>query len=746
MRGRVQGVGFRPTAFRLAHELGLRGWVRNDASGAEVALAGPADALATFRAELPGRLPAAADVQAVVEGPGPSDLPAGFEIRLSAAADGARTAGILPDLATCPDCLREIFDPADRRYRYPFANCTHCGPRFSILEALPYDRAHTTMRNFTMCPACEAEYRDPRDRRFHAQPNACPVCGPQLAWMGADGAALAERDEALRASAAALRGGQIVAVKGVGGFHLMVDARNGAAVRRLRARKRRDEKPFALLFPSLDAIAAACEVSETERKWLGSAAAPIVLLKKKEGAAGLAPEVAPGLPWLGAMLPYAPLHHLLMGDLGFPVVATSGNLTDEPICTDNDEARARLGGIADFFLMHDRPIARPMDDSVMAVCGGEPIMMRRGRGLSPYSLPLPGVPDGCVGAGAQMKSTVAVSAGGNAVMSPHVGDLDYEGAARLWERAVADLTGLHGLAPSAAVADRHPDYASTRGAAALGVPVQHVQHHHAHVAACMAENGLEGPVLGIAWDGTGLGEDGTVWGGEFLVCTRAEFERRAWLRTFPLVGGDAAAREPRRAALGVLRELGSARPPPGFAAAELATLEAMLRRGLNVARTSSAGRLFDAAASLLGVCQAMSHEGQAAMRLEALAGDAEAAPYPFGWRGDELDWGPMMAALGAGGEAPAVAAARFHETLAEMMVAAARRAGERDVCLSGGCFQNRRLLGAAARRLGAAGFRVWRHREIPPNDAGICAGQLAVAAARAGRAAGGACIGGDGMV
>lgn len=731
MRGRVQGVGFRPTAFRLAHELGLRGWVRNDAAGAEVALAGSADAIARFRAELPGRLPAAADVQTVEEQGAPADWPAGFEIRLSAAADGARTAGILPDLATCPDCLREIFDPADRRHRYPFANCTHCGPRYSILESLPYDRAHTTMKGFRMCPACEAEYRDPRDRRFHAQPNACPVCGPQLSWMAADGAVRAARDEALLAAAAALRAGQIVAVKGIGGFHLMVDARAGAAMRRLRARKKRDEKPFALLFPSLESIAAVCEVSAGERQWLESAAAPIVLLKKRAGAGGLAEEVAPGLPWLGALLPYAPLHHLLLRELGFPVVATSGNLTDEPICTDNDEARARLGDVADFFLLHDRPIARPLDDSVIAVgAGGEPIPMRRGRGLAPYAVPLPGAPDGWTGAGAQMKSAVALAAGGNAVVGPHVGDLDHAGAARLWARSVADLADLHGLEPVAAAVDLHPDYASTQGAADWGVPTERVQHHHAHIAACMAENGLDGPVLGIAWDGTGLGTDGTIWGGEFLVCTRAEFRRAAWLRPFPLVGGDAAAREPRRAALGVLREMGAAVPAPGFAASELAVLDEMLARGVNVVRTSSAGRLFDAVAALLGVCLKMSHEGQAAMRLEALAGAAPAEPYPFGWRGDELDWAPAVVEILRGGEPAATAAARFHETLAAMMAAAAERSGQADVCLSGGCFQNRRLLAAAARRLAAAGCRVWRHRDVPPNDAGIAFGQLTVAAAR----------------
>ena len=729
MRGRVQGVGFRPVVFRLAHELGLRGWVRNDASGAEVALRGRAEDLARFRAELPGRLPAAAEIQGAEEVAAPADFPEGFEIRMSAEAGGVRAAGILPDLATCPDCLREIFDPKDRRFRYPFANCTQCGPRYSLIESLPYDRANTTMRGFAMCPACEAEYRDPRDRRFHAQPNACPACGPSLSWRSPGGAVRAARDEALRAAAEALRRGEVVAVKGIGGFHLMVDARDAGAVRRLRDRKRRDEKPFAVLFPSRAALAEACEASKAELAWLESAAAPIVLLRKREGG-GLTEEVAPGLPWIGALLPYSPLHHLLMRELGFPVVATSGNLTDEPICTDNDEALARLGGVADSFLTHDRPIARPMDDSVMAVCGGGPVMMRRGRGLAPYSMPLAGAPDGWVAAGAQMKSAVAVTAGGNAVMSPHLGDLDHEGAVRSWGRAVADLSGLHGLQPAAAVADMHPGYASTRGAEALGVPVEAVQHHHAHIAACMAENGLEGPVLGIAWDGTGLGADGTIWGGEFLVCGRAEFRRAAWLRTFPLAGGDAAAREPRRAALGVLREMESAHPPPGFEGPELAVLEEMLKRGVNVVRTSSAGRLFDAAASLLGVCQRMSHEGQAAMRLEALAGERSADPYPFAWRGDALDWAPMIEAMLRFDEPAEVAAARFHATLAEMMGAVAKRERVKDICLSGGCFQNRRLLAEADRRLGAEGFRVWRHREIPPNDAGICLGQLGVAAAR----------------
>ena len=731
MRGRVQGVGFRPVVFRLAHELGLRGWVQNDSTGAELALCGTPSAIATFRAELPGRLPAAAQIQQMEESAAPADFPPGFEIRASPEASGARIAGILPDLATCPDCLREMRDPRNRRFRYPFINCTHCGPRYSMIESLPYDRARTTMRTFPLCPACEEEYRNPLDRRFHAQPNACPVCGPFLAWVSSTGHTQAEREPALQAAVHALRNGAIVAIKGIGGFHLMTDARNGESVRRLRQRKKRDEKPFALMFPDLESLASVCEVSGSEKHWLESAAAPIVLLDRRNGSSLLAAEVAPGLSRIGAMLPYSPLHHLLMQELGFPVVATSGNLTDEPICVDSEEALARLGGIADFFLTHNRPIARPMDDSVMTLCDGEPLMMRRGRGLSPYSMPLPGAPDGLLAAGAQMKSAVALTAGSRAVMGPHIGDLDHEGAARLWMRTVNDLAELHGLRPVRAAADWHPDYASTSGAAELGVPVERIQHHHAHIAACMAENELDGPVLGIAWDGTGLGTDGTLWGGEFLICTRADFRHAAGLRTFPLVGGDAAAREPRRAALGVLRAMNSAHPPPGFSESEISVLDSMLRQGINVVQTSSAGRLFDAVASLLGLRQCMSHEGQAAMELEAAATGVEAAPpYPFGWLHESLDWAPMIEQILQLGEPLPVAAARFHATLVEMMVAVARRENVPNVCLSGGCFQNRLLLSSAKRRLRAEGYQVWTHRDIPPNDAGICLGQLAIAHAR----------------
>ena len=730
VQGRIQGVGFRPVVFRLATELNLRGWVRNDSAGAEIALLGSADALTRFRQELPRRLPTIAMLETVLEKPPPTDWPSGFEIRSSASTEGPRVAEILPDLATCPECLQEIFDPHNRRYRYPFTNCTHCGPRYSMITALPYDRANTTMRKFVMCPACAAEYHDPHDRRFHAQPNACSVCGPQLEWTDANGLTLARRDSALLAAASALRAGKIVAVKGIGGFHLMVLAQDNAAVQRLRQRKKRDEKPFAVLFPTREAIHSVCRVSAEEQAWLESPAAPIVLLQKQADGVALAAAIAPGLPWIGAMLPYTPLHHLLMRELNCPVVATSGNLTDEPICRDNEEALKRLGSIADFFLRHDRPIARPMDDSVLAVCEGEPLMMRRGRGLAPYSLPLPGAADGWVAAGAQMKSAIAVTAGGHAVMSPHIGDLDHDGAARLWVDTVADLTDLHGLRPTAALVDFHPDYTSTQQARAWPVPAHSWQHHHAHIAACMAERHVAGPVLGIAWDGTGLGPDGTIWGGEFLDCTGCEFQRVAWLRPFSLVGGDQAAREPRRVAWSVWRECELPGLPLGCTAQESAIFDDMVRGGVNVVPTSSAGRLFDAVASLLGVCQVMSHEGQAAMRLEALAGDRPANPYPFQVAAGVVDWRPMITTMVQGAEEPALAAARFHETLVAMMVAVARQVGRADVCLSGGCFQNQRLLAGALHKLRAAGFRVWRHREIPPNDAGICLGQAALEAQR----------------
>ena len=743
LAGRVQGVGFRPVAWRLARRLGLGGWVRNDAAGAEVLLLGNRAACERFLAELPCGLPAVARIESVERSwPPPAGVPEGMReefviLESPDPGDAIRSAGVLPDLATCPECLQEMFDPKDRRYLYPFTNCTACGPRSSILLRLPYDRPNTTMGGFRMCKACEEEYLSPGNRRFHAQPNACPVCGPRLEWVEPGDGRRMLREEALEAAVRALRDGKIVAVKGIGGFHLMVDARDAAAVERLRQRKRRESKPLAVMYPSLAVLEADCEVSAAERRALVSPEAPIVLLWRQDKTSVAADVLAPGLPWLGAFLPYSPLHHLLLRGVGFPLVATSGNLTNEPICIDNDEALARLDGVADAFLLHNRLIARPLDDSVVAYCGDVRVCVRRGRGMAPYSVAMPDGPDGAMAAGGELKNAAALCVGGQVLAGPHVGDMEHEGAVRLWGRTVADLLALRGVErPSRWVADAHPGYVSAReaerAAEVAGVPCERIAHHAAHVAGCMAENGLDGPVLGIAWDGTGWSGDGVIRGGEFLFFkNRWTVRRVVSLRTFPLAGGDAAAREPRRTALGIWHELGEADGKDcGFAPEEAALLRSQLRAGVNVWRCSSAGRLFDAFAALLGVCALNRHEGEAPMRLEAEAWRAvreglNAEAYPFGLEGGVLDWEPMWRAVAVSVEDVARIALRIHATFAAMMQAVAQREGVADVCLTGGCFQNRLLLKLAMDGLAGDGFRVHVHREVPCNDAGLAYGQLA---------------------
>jgi hydrogenase maturation protein HypF len=495
VRGAVQGVGFRPFVYRRATALGLAGWVINTSEGVVAEAEGDPEQIAALVQEIREDPPANATVDAVETREVAPRWDNGFEIRASDAA-GTRTAQVLPDFATCADCLAELFDPSDRRYRYPFINCTHCGPRYSIIEDIPYDRARTSMRRFAMCPACRAEYDNPADRRFHAEPNTCPDCGPRIALWNAFGATLCQDDDALTAAAAALRAGSIVAVKGIGGFHLFVDARDEAAVRRLRARKRREEKPLAVMFSSLADVAASCRVTLAEEALLTALARPIVLLRQTGGP--IAAAVAPGNPWLGAVLPYAPLHHLLMRELGFPVVATSGNVTDEPIVTDEQEALERLGGIADLFIVHDRPIVRPVDDSVARVVCGRELLLRRARGYAPAPIMVKGVRSGILAFGGHLKSTVALTHAGSTVLSHHVGDLETIEARAAHARVVEDLVQLHTEQPVLAVRDLHPDYASTQAAEASGLPVLAVQHHLAHVSACMAEHGLDPPVLGVA--------------------------------------------------------------------------------------------------------------------------------------------------------------------------------------------------------------------------------------------------------
>ena len=506
VRGAVQGVGFRPFVHRQAMALGLAGWVINSNAGVVVEAEGDPERIATLVRQIGEAPPINSIVESIETCAIPARRDRGFEIRASEAA-GACTAQVLPDFSTCSDCLAELFDPTDRRYRYPFINCTHCGPRYSIIEEIPYDRARTSMRRFAMCPTCQAEYDNPADRRFHAEPNACADCGPRIALWNAYGATLCFDNDALIAAATALQAGSIVAVKGIGGFHLLVDARDAAAVRRLRERKRREEKPFAVMFPSLTDVAVSCRISPAEEALLTAPARPIVLLRRTGGP--IAAAVAPDNPWLGALLPYTPLHHLLIRDLGFPVVATSGNMTDEPIVFHERDALERLDGIADLFLVHDRPIVRPVDDSVARVVCGRELLLRRARGYAPAPVGLKGARSGILAFGGHLKSTVALTHGGSAVLSQHIGDLETIGARAARTRVAEDLVQLHAEPPVLAVCDLHPDYASTRAAQAAGLPVLAVQHHLAHVAGCIAEHGLEPPVLGVAWDGTGFGPDGT---------------------------------------------------------------------------------------------------------------------------------------------------------------------------------------------------------------------------------------------
>lgn len=738
IRGAVQGVGFRPFVFRLAQELGLKGWVINSAAGVFIEAESSLPVLREFIGRLQTDKPAISFIQSLeFTFLDPSGFTS-FEIRES--SGGEKTALILPDIATCPDCLHEVFDPANRRYRYPFTNCTNCGPRFTIIESLPYDRPRTTMKNFTMCAECSREYHEPSDRRFHAQPNACSACGPQLSWWDAGGEYLTRLDSALLAAADAVRKGHIVAVKGLGGFHLLVDARNEGAVRRLRRRKRREEKPFALMFPSADEILRYCAASDIERGLLHSPESPIVLLSRLRPEDGLAPSIAPGNPYLGVMLPYTPLHHLVLRELGFPVIATSGNLSEEPICIDENEAATRLKGIADFFLVHDRPILRHVDDSVVREMGGRELVIRRARGFAPLPVFVEDHLPPVLAVGAHQKNAIAASVGRQAFISQHIGDLETAASYDAFTSVIRAFHDLYELKPAAIAADMHPDYLSTQYAQNNGLPIVSVQHHYAHVLSCMAENHLRPPVLGIAWDGSGYGPDHTVWGGEFLHVTDGGFRRVAHFRPFLLPGGEKAVREPRRVALALMFELlgekaFSVENPAleSFTDSELSVLRSMLRQKLNAPVTTSAGRLFDGFASLIGLRQVARFEGQAAMELEfALAGTQTNETYPFELDVTRdtlvLDWARIVTYVLAGCDKPAIASARFHNTLVEMGVEVARRVEESRVVLSGGCLQNRYLTERFIGRLQAAGFKPYWHQRVPPNDGGIALGQLMAAA------------------
>jgi hydrogenase maturation protein HypF len=740
LRGALHGTGFRAFVQGLARELGLTGWVRNTESGVLIEAEGSGGRLREFLLRIERHKPP----RAVIQGLEFSFLDAAgyssFLIDEKAAAHEPNPA-VPPDVAPCPQCQMEMFQPGNRRFRYPFINCANCGPRFSILEDLPYERANTSMKEFEMCALCRREYEDPSDRRYHTEPNACPSCGPHVEFWDPAGNAVCTQEDALHHAAEDIRAGKIIAVKGPGGFQLICDARSEPVVQRLRTHKRRTEKPLALMYPSLPMVRRDCHVSELEERLLLSPEAPIVLLHR--WTPPLAPSIAPGNPTLGIMLPSSPLHHLLLRELGFPVVATSGNMADEPICTDEHEALTRLEGIADFFLVHNRPVVRPLDDSIVRVVRGREMVLRRARGYAPLPVRLLTPAPRVLAVGADLKNTVAFGLGAEAFISPHVGDLESTEAQRVSHAAADDLPRFFDTTPEVIACELDRDALSTKFAIKLaeqtGARLQPVQHHVAHMLACMVENEVPYPALGVIWDGTNRGPDGTLWGGEFLLARENGFERVAHLRPFRLPGVEASSRQPRRAAMGALDELDEVPikaafvPESDFPESELAQVRQMLDKKTDAPLTSSAGRLFEAVASLAGLRQRASHEGQAAMDLEFAIHSCVAESYKFEVKSTApsiIDWRPALEELLTDvqrGSEPGVVAAKFHNTMVEVIIAIAKHVGQTRVVLSGGCFQNRYLTERAVQRLISTGFRPYWHQRVPPNDGGIALGQVVYA-------------------
>jgi len=739
--GTVQGVGYRPFVYRHAVDLGLRGWVRNDSAGVLIDVEGEASTIDILQRLLVEQAPPLARVTSVtseiVDSTAAGYSSEGFEIVGSDAA-GAASAPVSIDSATCDDCLAEVLDPGDRRYRYPFTNCTNCGPRYTIVLRVPYDRPMTTMAGFAMCPDCLAEYHDPANRRFHAQPNACPACGPRLVWHDLSSGQRATGDAALSAASAALRSGKVVGVKGIGGYHLAVDATDAAAVGELRRRKARDDKPFAVMVADLESAATVVELTAAARAELTSPRRPIVLAIRHPSDS-VTDAVAPRLPELGVMLPYTPLHHLLLADVDRPLVMTSGNLSDEPIAHEDRDAESRLGPLVDGLLSHDRAIHIRCDDSVVRASGRQPQLLRRSRGYAPEPLSLPFEPSRAVLAlGAELKSTIAVTKGSTVVPSHHLGDLEHLATYRAFLQAVDHLPALYGVTPELVAHDLHPEYLSSKLAEELDIPTVAVQHHHAHVAACMVEHGRTDPVVGVTFDGLGYGTDGTMWGGEVMIADLGGFERISHLRSAPMPGGVAAIREPwRMAAVWAIHAgVDPARALPAVDATSVAAVAALAERP-GAVTTTSAGRLFDAVAVLLGGRSRVTYEAQAAIELEALARTAsrrQLPRYELVCEDGVLDPSPLVAALTrdhAAGMDSALLAAAFHESFgraaAALAAGVASDAGLDTVVLTGGVFQNALLTEVVESALTAFGLRVLVHSLVPPNDGGISVGQAAIA-------------------
>jgi len=746
IEGVVQGVGFRPFVHRIASQWGIAGWVRNDSRGVTVEAEGPIEALAGFLWSLRSDIPPLASIRSFEI----SDLPptgeSGFVIRASISGIKAQ-AHITADTYVCDDCRRELFDPADRRYRYPFINCTNCGPRYSIVTGVPYDRPLTTMADFVMCPACQAEYDDPTSRRFHAQPNACPECGPRLRLMTAAGDEL-PTDDPVKTAVELLKQGRIVAIKGLGGYHLAVDAENDAAVRELRRRKVRDEKPFALMSYDTEKVVSYTRAEPEELPLIAGVERPIVLMRQKPESS-ISAVVAPNNRFFGVMLPYTPLQELLLKDNFLALVMTSGNLSDEPIAYEDSDALNRLAGIADYFLVHDRRIHTRVDDSIARVLFGKAMLLRRSRGYVPQTIALSGDGPAVLAVGAELKNTVCVTRGDQACVGQHIGDLKNDEMYGAFVRTIEHLQQVLDVTPEAVAYDLHPDFQSTRHALAMsGVQQIAVQHHHAHLASCLAENGETGPAIGVIFDGLGLGNDGTIWGGEFLLGDLVDFKRLGHLALAAMPGGDMAVREPKRMAFSYLLGAYGEEEMPSLplllrlTAEEQATFRQMLQKGLNSPLTSSCGRLFDAVAALCGLRDAVSYEGQAALELEQIACEGEGSyHYPFAMLLEEqafvVEWKSLVRGicddLLSGVEVSQVST-RFHNTMVEIVIDGCLRCAElsgvRTVALSGGVFQNALLVESLLPRLRDAGFKVLTHAQVPPNDGGISLGQAAVARAR----------------
>ncbi|MGD0670983.1 MAG: carbamoyltransferase HypF [Candidatus Binatus sp.] len=753
--GTVQGVGFRPWVHRLAGRERVRGRVWNSSTGATIEAFGTAQMLDRFVRLLSASAPPAARIEGIVCETIPPEHLERFEI-VQSRRGAERRLAIPPDIAICADCLSEIFDPADRRYRYPFTNCTNCGPRFTITRDIPYDRPATTMARFAMCPECRCEYQAVADRRFHAEPNACPRCGPALSIFDPSADQTAAEPDAIRAAARAIAAGRIVAIKGIGGFHLACDATSSAAVRRLRSRKRREQKPLAVMVRDLAEAQRLADLTQAETAVLVSSERPIVLVRRRDDAE-LAGEIAPDNPMLGLMLPYSPLHHLIVAEAGRPLVMTSGNLSEEPIAYRNDEAIARLGAVADLFVLHDREIVTRCDDSVVRVLAGAPTVIRRSRGYVPRAIALPrAFSRPVLACGAQLKNTFCIGVGARAYLGPHIGDLENLDTFQSFEESIARMERFLEVNPEVIAHDLHPDYLSTLYARSRsGLVAVQVQHHHAHVASAMAEHGLTGPVLGLAFDGTGYGSDGHAWGGEFLLADFAGFTRLATFRPLALAGGDTAIRKVWRIALAMLDDAFAAAAPlddlalfAEIAPRDLTVVRRMIATRFNAPLAHGLGRYFDAFGALvLGLTQA-NYEGQVAMRLEWAADSAERAHYRFDVDRNSSPWEidlrqavrdavrDLLRGVGAG-----VIAARFHNTLvcaaAEVVRAASASVGRVPIVLTGGCFQNARLAEGIASAL-ARNFDVYTHRSVPPGDGGIALGQAMVADART-RAGGSIC-------